>query len=156
MNEPKPKRTPQHALTPTSPPHPPTQMDTDLFIPGLDDADYGEQTTSSNKFLEMDLVTPVTNPINGDIFYTEAVKKFHEIPGIETTPDFMEKGPKGPWQFFFSKEADIDAFIDKFPNCVMTLEGGPPQNRPQAQVRQARHRSQRSHGLGFTSTSLGT
>jgi len=75
--------------------------------------------------LEMDLVTPVTNPINGDIFYTEAVKKFHEITGIETTPDFMEKGPKGPWQFFFSKEADIDAFIDKFPNCVMTLEGHP-------------------------------
>eukprot|EP00962_Isochrysis_galbana_P001837 scaffold475_cov74-Isochrysis_galbana.AAC.1 len=59
-------------------------MDTDLFIPGLDD-DYGEQTTSSNKFLEMDLATPVTNPINGDVFYTEAVKKFHEIPGIETT-----------------------------------------------------------------------
>eukprot|EP00962_Isochrysis_galbana_P061403 scaffold36553_cov124-Isochrysis_galbana.AAC.1 len=100
-------------------------MDTDLFIPGLDDDDYGEQTTSSNKFLEMDLVTPVTNPINGDIFYTEAVKKIHEIPGIETTPDFMDKGPKGPWQFFFSKEADIDAFIDKFPNCVMTLDGHP-------------------------------
>eukprot|EP00962_Isochrysis_galbana_P034532 scaffold11702_cov95-Isochrysis_galbana.AAC.1 len=50
-------------------------MDTDLSsIPGLEEDDYGEQTTSSNKFLEMDLATPVINPItiNGDIFYTEA------------------------------------------------------------------------------------
>eukprot|EP00962_Isochrysis_galbana_P010824 scaffold3013_cov113-Isochrysis_galbana.AAC.3 len=70
-------------------------MDTDLSIPGLDD-DYGEQITSSNKFLEMDLATPTTNPINGDVFYTEAVKKFHEIPGIETTPDFMEKAHAPP------------------------------------------------------------
>eukprot|EP00962_Isochrysis_galbana_P005795 scaffold1567_cov106-Isochrysis_galbana.AAC.1 len=100
-------------------------MDTDLSsIPGLEE-DYGEQTTSSNKFLEMDLATPVINPINGDIFYTEGDKKFHEVPGIETTPDFMEKGPKGKWQFFFTKEEDIDAFIDKFPTFVMTLDGHP-------------------------------
>eukprot|EP00962_Isochrysis_galbana_P017078 scaffold4905_cov121-Isochrysis_galbana.AAC.2 len=69
-------------------------MDTDLSsIPGLED-DYGEQTTSSNRFLEMDLATPVINPINGDVFYTEAVKKFHEIPGIETTPGLYGEGPQ--------------------------------------------------------------
>eukprot|EP00962_Isochrysis_galbana_P030694 scaffold9972_cov118-Isochrysis_galbana.AAC.1 len=37
----------------------------------------------------------------------------------------MEKGPKGKWQFFFTKEEDIDAFINKFPTFVMTLEGHP-------------------------------
>jgi hypothetical protein len=60
----------------------------------------GEQTTSSSKYLQIDLATANTgnHPLKDDIMYTMLVQQFMKVPGIDPTPDHLEKKVNSTYQ----------------------------------------------------------